>query len=46
MVWNSITLESNVTRLHQEVFEQKDYSPSDTVKNISNQIIEKTGYSK
>ena len=41
-----ITLESNVTRLHQEVFEQKDYSPSDTVKNISNQIIEKTGYSK
>ena len=32
-----ITLESNVTRLHQEVFEQKDYSPSDTVKNISNQ---------
>ena len=41
-----ITLESNVTRLHQEVFEQKDYSPSDTIKQISNDIIAKTGYTK
>ena len=41
-----ITLESNVTKLHQEAFEQSDYVPSETVKNISSQIIKKTGYSK
>ena len=41
-----ITLESNVKRLHKEAFNEKDYVPSDTVKDISNQIIEKTGYSK
>ena len=39
-----ITLESNVTRLHQELFGEQDYTPSETVKNISNQIITKTGY--
>ena len=41
-----ITLESNVTRLHQEVFGETDYVPSDNVKQISNEIIEKTGYSE
>lgn len=41
-----ITLESNVTRLHQEVFEESDYTPSDTVKQISDSIAQKTGYSK
>ena len=41
-----ITLESNVTRLHQEVFEESDYTPSDTVKQISDSIDKKTGYSK
>lgn len=41
-----ITLESNVKRLHKEAFNEQDYVPSDTVKDISNQIIEKTGYSK
>ena len=41
-----ITLESNVTRLHQEVFGESDYTPSDTVKQISNSIVQKTGYSK
>ena len=41
-----VTLESNVKRLHQEAFNEQDYVPSDTVKDISNQIIEKTGYSK
>lgn len=40
-----ITLESNVKKLHQEAFNEQDYVPSDTVKDISNQIIEKTGYS-
>lgn len=39
-----ITLESNVTRLHQEVFGETDYVPSEKVKEISNQIIKKTGY--
>ena len=41
-----ITLESNVTRLHKEVFGESDYVPSETVKQISNEIIEKTGYSE
>lgn len=41
-----ITLESNVTRLHQEVFGENDYVPSDNIKQISNEIVEKTGYSK
>ena len=41
-----ITLESNVTRLHQEVFEESDYTPSDTVKQISDSIAQKTGYSE
>ncbi len=41
-----ITLESNVTRLHKEVFEEEDYVASDTVKKISQDIIEKTGYSE
>ena len=41
-----VTLENNVKRLHQEAFDETDYVPSDTVKDISNQIIEKTGYSK
>ena len=41
-----VTLESNVTRLHKEVFGESDYVPSETVKQISNEIIEKTGYSE
>lgn len=41
-----VTLENNVKRLHQEAFDETDYTLSDTVKDISNQIIEKTGYSK
>ena len=39
-----ITLESNVQKLHQELFNEPDYVPSDVVKNISQQIINKTGY--
>lgn len=38
------TLESNVKQLHQEIFEDTNYEPSDRVKEISNSIIEKTGY--
>lgn len=41
-----ITLESNVTRLHQEVFGENNYTPSETVKTISNNIVTKTGYGK
>lgn len=41
-----ITLESNVTKLHQEMFGEEDYMPSQTVKEISNKIVTNTGYSK
>lgn len=41
-----VTLESNVTRLHEEAFGETDYTPSDRVKEISNQIIGKTGYTE
>lgn len=39
-----VILESNVTKLHKEVFGEEDYTPSTTVKEISNKIINKTGY--
>ena len=39
-----VTLESNVKKLHEEAFGKTDYNPSDRVKEISNQIIQKTGY--
>lgn len=41
-----ITLENNVTKLHNAIFDENDYQPSDTIKTISNKIIEKTGYGK
>jgi len=41
-----ITLESNVTKLHQEIFNESDYTPSETIKEISNSIVTKTGYGK
>ena len=46
--WSGIpvTLESNVKKLHQEAFEQTDYEPSETVKEMSNAIIKKTGYTE
>lgn len=40
-----ITLESNVTKLQQEVFGNTNYTPSKTVKQISDDIVAKTGYS-
>lgn len=39
-----VTLEDNVIRLHQEVFEEEDYEVSEEVKEISDSIIRKTGY--
>lgn len=41
-----ITLESNVKELHQKVYGQTNYEPSEKVKEISNKIIKRTGYSK
>ena len=40
-----VTLESNVKQLHQELFGETNYEPSENVKTVSNQIIQKTGYS-
>ena len=37
------TLESNVKKLHEEVFGQNNYEVPDKIKEISNKIIEKTG---
>ena len=39
-----ITLESNVKELHEKIYGQTDYEPSDRVKEISEKIIKKTGY--
>lgn len=38
------TLESNVVKLHKEIFEEGDYVIPETIKNISDQIVTKTGY--
>lgn len=39
-----VTLESNVKKLHQEIFNDADYEVPETVREISNKIITKTGY--
>ena len=39
-----ITLESNVQKLHRELFDEPDYTVSNTVKTISDKIVNKTGY--
>lgn len=41
-----ITLQSNVSQLHKEAFGERDYTPSETVRTISNSIVTKTGYNK
>ena len=41
-----VTLETNVKKLHEELFNQSNYEVPDEIKNISNKIIEKTGYEK
>lgn len=47
-VWYGVpvTLENNVKKLHQKVFDDEDYEVPSSVKNISHKIINKTGYSK
>lgn len=44
--WYSVpvTLESNVKKLHEEAFDEENYEPSEAVKEISEQIIDRTGY--
>lgn len=41
-----VTLESNVERLHREVFGEENYTASTAVQEISNRIVERTGYSE
>lgn len=41
-----VTLETNVEKLHKELFGQEDYVVPDRIKEISNLIIQRTGYSK
>ena len=40
-----VTLEKNVKQLHEELFDEENYEVSDKVKEISKEIINKTGYS-
>ena len=44
--YETVTLESNVTKLHKEAFGEENYTPSSDVKSISDSIINKTGYTK
>ncbi len=41
-----VTLESNVKKLHQEIFDDQDYEVPSKVKTISDKIVKKSGYSK
>lgn len=38
-----VNLEENVKTLYKKLFNEDDYTPSETVKSISNEIINKTG---
>ena len=40
-----VTLKTNVSKLHKSLFNENDYIPSQTVQEISDKIISKTGYS-
>lgn len=41
-----ITLKSNVSKLHDEFFGQKDYQPTQFVQEVSDRIESKSGYSE
>lgn len=41
-----VTLEKSVSELHTQLFREENYIPSDTVKKISQDIINVTGYGK
>ena len=38
------TLEENVVKLHEELFSEKEYKVTNKLKEISEKIIQKTGY--
>lgn len=42
----AVTLESNVEQLHREVFGDEDYVVPEKIKEISDKIVKKSGYSK
>lgn len=39
-----VTLESNVSELHEDLFGETNYTPSQTVQEINDEIINRTGY--
>lgn len=39
-----VTLEKNVSKLHKKYFSQPDYTPTERVQQISNEISQRTGY--
>ena len=39
-----VTLESNIIQVHQELFGEEKYVPTQTVQTISDKIVNKTGY--
>ena len=39
-----VTLESNVQKLHREIFDESNYKVPYKIKTISNNIVKKTGY--
>lgn len=39
-----VTLESNVKQLHKELFDEENYEVPEDIKEISNKIVNKTGY--
>ena len=41
-----VTLESNVKELHEKLFGETDYEPTETVKEISDRIVDKTGFTE
>jgi len=44
-VWYAVPLElaNNVSKLHLELFQQVDYIPTETVMEINDKIVNKTG---
>lgn len=41
-----VTLESNVKKLHKEIFDEQDYEVPSDIKEISDKIVNKTGYNQ
>lgn len=41
-----VDLQTNVKQLHEDLFDENNYEPSSTVKEISKSIVDKTGYTR